>query len=356
MPRKSRNIPKTLKELAIAEYIRDYFGHHSAFPSNEEIVDHLKGEFDEEEVGPLYPKDITNLKKGSYKLLDIKVALPRNGSLEVELRDALDLDGAVVVGSPYRTYDQGVLRNIIGYQAARFFDQNVRDGQTVTFSCSMTIREMIKMIHERYSNLEVMTDSVVAVDEFSIMSPASIAVLFLDRFPDCTATAYTIPTALVTSLGRDAVQEMLDAALFSRSFQADWIFVGIGTLTRELGRHGVMPGFDFLTHVVTNDVGPLAQRGTVGEISYWPFDADGLPVFRGRGEKLSYFRHVFTHSNFGVLEREHRFATSPQTKRSKVVGVAGGLHKVAAIQAASRYLDYLVTDVKTAQAIIGRAR
>ncbi|MBM4356123.1 MAG: hypothetical protein FJ109_20415 [Deltaproteobacteria bacterium] len=355
MARKTRNIPKTLKELAIAEYIRDYFGHNSAFPSNEEIVDHLKVEFDEGEVGPLYPKDITNLKKGSYQLLDIKVALPRNGSLEVELRDALDLDGAVVVGSPYRAYDQGVLRNIIGYQAARFFDENVRDGQTVTFSCSMTIREMIKMIHERYSRLKVMTDSVVAVDEFSIMSPASIAVLFLDRFPDCTATAYTVTPSLVAALGRDKVQTLLDEALFSKSFNADWIFVGIGTLTRELGRHGVMPGFDFLTHVVTSDVGPLAQRGTVGEISYWPFDADGIPVFRGRNEKLAYFRHVFTYSQFGVLEREHRFAHAPQAGRSRVVGVAGGLHKVKAIRAAARYLDYLVTDVKTAQAIVDDA-
>jgi DNA-binding transcriptional regulator LsrR (DeoR family) len=353
MAKKPRSIPKTLKELAIAEYIRGYFGVHSAFPSNEEIVDHLKSEFAEEEVGPLYPKDITNLKKGAYKLLDINVALPRNGQLEVELREALDLDGAVVVGSPYRSYDAGILRNIIGYQAARFFDENVRDGDSITFSCSMTIREMIKMIHESYSNLRVHTDSVVAVDEFSLMSPGSIVPLFLDRFPECRGTAYTLPPALVTLLGRAKVQKMLDESVFTKAFHADWIFVGVGALTPKIESCGVTPGFDFLTHVVTSDAAALTDRGVVGEISYWPLDRTGKPVFLGKDESLPYFSRVFTYSDFHVLDRQFRYGHSGAARATRVVGAAGGLHKVDAIRAASRYLDYLVTDVKTAQGLLG---
>ncbi len=351
MARRPRSIPKTLKELAIAEFIRGYFGVHSAFPSNEEIVDHLKSEFAEDEVGPLYPKDITNLKKGAYKLLDINVALPRNGQLEVELREALDLDGAVVVGSPYRSYDTHILRNIIGYQAARFFDENVRDGESVTFSCSMTIREMIKMIHESYSNLKVYTDSVVAVEEFRIMSPASIITLFLDKFPECRGTAYTLLPEVVQSLGREKVQAMLDETLFRRAFNANWVFVGIGALTPQLDACGVTPGFDFLTHVVTRDAEALTRRGVVGEISYWPLDLAGRPVFKGQEEDLPYFRHVFTYSDFHVLDRQFRYST--RGRATRVVGAAGGLHKVTAIRAAARYLDYLVTDVKTAQALLG---
>jgi DNA-binding transcriptional regulator LsrR (DeoR family) len=352
MPRKTRSIPKTLKELAIAEYIRDYFGVNSAFPSNEEIVDHLKAEFTEEDVGPLYPKDITNLKKGAYHLLDISVALPRSGSLEVELREALNLDGVVVVGNPYRSYDAQVLRNIIGYQAARFFDEHVSDGSSVTFSCSMTIREMVKRIHGRYSKLSVYTDSVVAVDQFHVMSPASIAVLFLDRFPDCQATAYTLSPSIVRAMGREAVQAMLDKALFEKAFRASWVFVGIGTLTPELGRTGITPGFEFLTHVVTRDAAALAERGAVGEISYWPIDAQGNPIFRDREETLPYFRHVFTYSNFQILDRHHRTGQDHEKRSSRVVAAAGGPHKVAAIRAASKYIDYLVTDTKTAEALL----
>lgn len=349
MIRKRKTIPTTLKELAIAEYFRDYFGVHSAFPSNDEIVDYLKGEFAEEEAGPLYPKDITNLKKGAYKLLDINVALPRNGTLEVRLREEFDLDGAVVVGSPYKSYDEHVLRNIVGYQAARFFDEHVKDGEAVTFSCSLTIREMIKRIHGRYSNLQVYTDSVVAVDEFHIISPASLVVLFLDRFPQCRGTAYTVPPALVNTMGRDAVQEILDRALFARAFAANWIFVGIGALTQELSHHGITPGFDFLTHVVTHDAAALKTRGVVGEISYWPLNAKGEPVFRGQDEKLSYFRHVFTNSRFQETSRSRRLDSGARTR---VMGAAGGLHKVAAIKAGIRYLDYLVTDVRTAEALL----
>lgn len=350
MSRKGMNIPKPLKELAIAEYIRDYFGVHSTFPSNEEIVDRLKEEFVEDEVGPLYPKDITNLKKGAYKLLDINVSLPRSGTLEVELREAFDLDGAVVVGSPYRSYDEQILRNIIGYQAARFFDENVRDGQSVTLSCSMTIREMVMRIHERFANLNIMTDSVVAVDQFHIMSPASIPVLFLNRFPSCLGKGYVLPTSLVAHLGRERIQKMLDEALFARAFSADWIYLGIGALTQELGRHGITPGFDFLTHVVTHDAMALKERGTVGEISYWPLNGEGEPVFKSEAEDLEYFRHVFTYSDFQCLDRDRRMNSGARTR---VVGAAGGLQKVEAIKAAARYLDYLVTDVKTATALLG---
>lgn len=349
MAKKSSGIPRTLKELAIAEYMRDYFGVHSALPSNVEIVDRLKSEFAEEEVGPLYPKDITNLKKGAYRLLDISVSLPRSGTLEVELRDALDLDGAVVVGSPYKSYDANILRNIIGYQAARFFDENVKDGETVTLSSSMTIREMIKRIHERFSNLQILTDSVIAVDQFHVMSPAALVVLFLDRFPSCRGTAYTLAPTVVEALGRQRIQEILDEALFERAFSANWVFMGVGALSEELATVGVTPGFDFLTHVVTQDAKSLRDRGTVAELSYWPIDSEGRPVYRGEDEDLDYFSHVFTYSDFPVLAREHRARSGSQTR---VVAAAGGLHKVAAIKAAAPFLDYLVTDVKTATEIL----
>jgi DNA-binding transcriptional regulator LsrR (DeoR family) len=349
MAPKSKKIPNTLKELAIAEFIKESFGKHSAFPSNEEIIDYLKSEFVDREVGPIYPKDITNLKRGAYKLLDITVALPRNGTLEVRLREEFDLDGAIVVGSPYKSYDEQVLRALVGYQAARFFDEHVRDGETVTFSCSLTIREMIKRIHGRYSNLQVFTDSVVSVNEFHVVTPTSLVVLFLDRFPLCRGTAYTLPPALVDMLGRDAVQEMLDQALFERAFNPHWFFVGIGALTQELSHHGITPGFDFLTHVVTHDAAALKKRGVVGEISYWPLNRSGEPVYRNKGEDLSYFRHVFTHSRFRETSRARRLDSR---SRTRVVGAAGGVHKVAAIKAAVNYLDYLITDVRTAESLL----
>lgn len=349
MTKKNRTVPKSLKELAIAEFISDYFRRESFFPSNEEIVDRLLSEFPEEEVGPLYPKDITNLKKGAYKLMDVEVALPRAGSLEFELRDALDLDGAVVVGSEHRTYDSQALRSLIGVEAARFFDQNVRDGETVTFSCSMTLREMIKRIRGPYSGIRVMADSVMAVREFHVMNPAAQVILFLDRFPECRGVCYTCSPNLVDLLGRERLQEMLDRVQFEEAFHAHWFFAGIGALTQELASTGLFPGFDFLTHVVTQDAAVLKKRGVVGEISYWPIDAQGEPVFTGNEETANYFRHVLTHSRFEELDRAQR---QKMGSRTRVVAAAGGLNKVEAIRAASRYLDYLVTDARTARALL----
>lgn len=347
-----RKAPKALKELAIAQFMANYFAKRSEFPSNDEIIEAMKEEFSEDAVGPLYPKDITNLKRGAYKLLQLEVALPREEGIEGELRDALGLEGAMVVGNPYRTYDNNILRNIIGYQAAKFFDERVRDGQSITLSCSMTMREMIKRIRTHYTSLRVFADSVVAVSQFHIMSPASLVVLFLDRFPECRGTAYTSTPSLVEMLGREACQKILDKEIFEAAFHVDWVFVGIGALTRRLSTQGLTPGFDFLTHVVTRDAESLYKRGVVGEISYWPFDETGTPVFGGEKETLQYFEHVFTYSKFEGLDRTARRAEGSNTK---VVGAAGGQHKVAAICAAARFLDYLITDVHTAKAILQRS-
>jgi DNA-binding transcriptional regulator LsrR (DeoR family) len=349
MPKKSRRIPKSVKELALAEYISEFFARESLFPSNEEIVERLRSQFPEEEVGPLYPKDITNLKKGAYQLLDVGVALPRSSGLEDELRDALGLDSAVVVGAEHRTYDSADLRSMIGLEAARFFDQNVRDGETVTFSCSVTIREMIKRIRQHYTNLRVMADCVVAVREFHVMSPVTQVVLFLDRYPDCRGVSYAGTLSLVDLMGRPRVQEILDRAIFHEAFAAHWMFVGVGTLAAEFSNRGIIPGFDYLTHVVTQDAEALHRRGVVGEISYWPVNGYGEPVFRGDSETISYFNHVFTHSRFGELDRTHRRSGA---SRTKVVAAAGGPNKVAAIRAVSRYLDVLVTDVRTARELL----
>lgn len=353
MTDRGRKAPKALKELAVAQFMANYFAKHSEFPSNDEIIDAMKEEFSEEAVGSLYPKDITNLKRGAYKLLQLEVAQPREGAIESELRDFLGLEGAMVVGSPYRNYDDAILRNIIGFQAARFFDENVKDGQTLTLSCSMTMREMIKRIRNHYTGLRVFADSVVAVSQFHIMSPASLVVLFLDRFPECRGTAYTSTPALVQMLGREVCQKILDKEIFEPAFHADWVFVGIGALTRRISTQGLTPGFDFLTHVVTHDAESLYRRGVVGEISYWPFDERGKPVFGGAKEELTYFQHVFTYSKFESLDRNARIQEGSATK---VVGAAGGQNKVGAICAAARYLDYLVTDIHTAKAILERSQ
>ena len=216
----------------------------------------------------------------------------------------------------------------------------------------MTMREMIKRIRTQYTSLRVFADSVVAVSQFHIMSPASLVVLFLDRFPECRGTAYTSTPSLVEMLGREACQQILDKEIFRAAFSADWVFVGIGALTRRLSTQGLTPGFDFLTHVVTHDAEKLYRRGVVGEISYWPFDESGTPVFQGSEEELTYFKHVFTYSEFESLDRSVRREKGLPTK---VVGAAGGQHKVAAIKAAARYLDYLITDVHTAKALVGQS-
>ncbi len=85
----------------------------------------------------------------------------------------------------------------------------------------------------------------------------------------------------------------------------------------------------------TEDMRLLAERGAVGDICLRYFDAQGKPV----------------------LEEDEEFVVSvalPKLRSiHRVLGLAGGLNKVQAIRGAlkGRYLDILITDLDTAQAL-----
>jgi DNA-binding transcriptional regulator LsrR (DeoR family) len=110
--------------------------------------------------------------------------------------------------------------------------------------------------------------------------------------------------------------------------RATAIFVGIGNMDETAPM--IKDGF-----ISASEVAELREAGIVGEITSWPFDANGQVMNHGIGERVSSYK------------------LKPATDRP-VIGIASGLAKVIAIRAAmtGRLINGLISDELTAEKIL----
>lgn len=148
------------------------------------------------------------------------------------------------------------------------------------------------------------------------------------------AQAYVMPLPLVANtvedrdvlLGQRGIGDVFDLAAGS-----DLMFVGIGTAEREAS----LVATDMIEH---SEIDEVKRKGGVGELLGCFFDAQGRPVETDLSERII------------ALSRT-------QLKDRRIVAVAGGKVKVAAIGAVleSRFLSGLITDETTARALVGQS-
>ena len=145
------------------------------------------------------------------------------------------------------------------------------------------------------------------------------------------AQAYVMPVPFFANttedrevlLGQRGVRDVLDLAL-----AADLMFVGIGTAEREAS----LVATGMIEH---SEIDDIKRDGGVGELLGHFFDERGRPVETSLSERML------------GLGRD-------QLQGRRIVAVAGGKVKVGATQAIlrSRYLSGLITDEKTARALV----
>jgi lsr operon transcriptional repressor len=118
--------------------------------------------------------------------------------------------------------------------------------------------------------------------------------------------------------------------------------LGIGTCYREEGGGTFAKMLE--QHGIPEDV--LRRAGVVGEICNRPYDADGRDLSAHVGGLLDFVDGVEIEALKRLVEQNR-----------KVIAVAGGTHKVNAIHFAlkSRLVNYLITDKKTAEALLEKA-
>jgi DNA-binding transcriptional regulator LsrR (DeoR family) len=145
------------------------------------------------------------------------------------------------------------------------------------------------------------------------------------------AQAFMMPVPFVANtvedrevlLGQRGVSDIFDLAC-----DADLMFVGIGTAEREASM--VATGM-----IEASEIDEVKGKGGVGELLGHFFDECGRPVETGLSERML------------ALPRK-------RLKGRRIVAVAGGAVKVPAIKAVleSRYLSGLITDERTAEALL----
>lgn len=249
--------------------------------------------------------------------------------LSGKLRKVFGLDEALVVPDDEKEpADYHVLNTRIGLGGAQFIGTHLRPGGTLGVGWGETVSRVIAATNFGSVGPVHMVTLTGGVDGYlqTILSskgePAASA--------DMTVAVIPAPTfASSASLAAALRREPTIRQVFKQACGVEQAVVGVGTPTTDATI--VQRGY-----LGEPDVRTLCERGVVGDILGQFFDADGkvadLPIHDRRiGIQLSELKDI-----------------------SKVVGVAGGLHKVQAILGALHggFLDVLVTNEITARRLL----
>jgi DNA-binding transcriptional regulator LsrR (DeoR family) len=198
----------------------------------------------------------------------------------------------------------------------------------LAFSTGQTLRAMADEVPALHCPQHRLVSLVGAVSREGQASSYDVVRRLAER---TGAACFPMPTPVIASSAeeRRLLQTQRSFAVVRElAAEAAVAFVGIGQIAWQAPLHR--------DHFVTDaEISELIDRGAVGEIAGWAFDAAGRLVASGSNE-----------CNAGLPLEELR--------RGGVVGVAGGPEKVVAIASALRggLLAGLVTDEQTAAAVL----
>ncbi|RUT28857.1 sugar-binding transcriptional regulator [Arsenicitalea aurantiaca] len=257
-------------------------------------------------------------------VIDVKINSRYQGCLLLEegLRARYGLGEAYVIPA----LPGGQESERLGQAAAQFLMQRLRPGDLLAAgwgaTVSSTIQKLGHVANERGIGLVSMTGGVSTyVDGM--------------RAANWGSNVHLVPAPLVVRnpeiakflLAEPAVTNLLDMAL-----DATYQLVGIG----ELGQSSTVVRSG---HISPDEVEPLRRKGAVGDMLCRFFNRDGTVL------------------DLPFHERVIGVQLEALAQSSKVIAVAGGLGKLAAIRAAllGRFASILITDETTAEALLAAA-
>ncbi|WP_075292998.1 sugar-binding transcriptional regulator [Pararhizobium arenae] len=274
------------------------------------------------------------LKRASVEDIVRTTVVPPLGTfpeLESKLRERFGLPEAIVVECS-EDRDAAVMSRI-GEAAAHFLEVTLSDGDVLGVSSwSQTIYKMVENIHpQKSASVRYVVQTLGGMGDPAVQTHATQLTAKLARLTG--AEPKLLPVQGVAS-SKEAKLVMIDdpyvretIGLFDRITTA---VVGIGAIepSELLARSG-----NFFS---ASELSRLAESGAVGDISLRFFDLQGTPV------KTS------------LDERVIGLSLDELAKIDRVIALAGGKHKTAAIAGALRTktIDVLVTDKFTAERLV----
>ncbi len=200
---------------------------------------------------------------------------------------------------------------------------------------------------------------VLCIDSFQKISPSVLIHNFSDRFPSVTGNAYQIPEGILKELTSAKLRDIINNAIFNEALKADYFFLGIGALSREVN-DDFTAGFNSLVEKLSC-YRLFKEMGCCGEISYCPvtdemYGSNFLVDKKDDSDfnNTKYFERVYTIDFQKIIERR-----KANILNGKVIAVAGGKNKEQAISVCLNmddFIEVLITDTETAERIIARNR
>jgi DNA-binding transcriptional regulator LsrR (DeoR family) len=261
-------------------------------------------------------------------VVTVQITPPVLAGLSVELTRAYALRDAIVIPSG----DAEERKEELGVAAARYFERVAGDHSKVGLSCGMTLYCLIKNLEGGLSkHLTILPLAAEDSPSSVTLSPNTLVGMMAAKYRPEYVSAYAL---LGTKQSDVEVSKVYDEAL-----SVDIAVFGIGALEPAL------PGFCRLANLQGLSPDRLRALGAVGEVNYQPFDGTGSPIDSPEVRSIS--KRILCVPTFDLKA----MALAPG---KLVVGIGGGLHKVAAISGALKagLCNVLITDQDVARALL----
>jgi DNA-binding transcriptional regulator LsrR (DeoR family) len=272
-------------------------------------------------------------KEGIVRTI-VSVPAGAHPQLEEALQSAYGLADAVVVDC---VDDENQIARDLGTAAAYTLENTLKPGDVVGISCwSATLLAMVNAMHptQRAAGTRVV-QILGGVGSPGAAMHATNLTRRLAELISAEVTLLPAPGVVGSAEGRRVlVRDQFVQEALGRFKSVTVALVGIGSVepSRMLAASG---------NVFTNqELKQLISRGAVGDICLRFFDTDGQPVI--------------TPLNDRVISME----LNELRRVSRVVGVAGGKRKTAAIQGAlkGKWINVLITDRAMAERLLENSR
>ncbi|WP_131115188.1 sugar-binding transcriptional regulator [Lichenihabitans psoromatis] len=251
--------------------------------------------------------------------------------LEAKLRARYGIEQAIVAESVSETEESVIAA--IGDAAAHFVETTVMDDEVIGLSSWSS--SLLRMVDSITPLKRVRASQVVqilgGIGSPSVQSHAQHLVMRMAQLTGSSPQFLPAPGVTGSPESRDALlQDPFVAETLGYFSRLTLAFVGIGAMTpsKMLANSG--------NAFTRKELDDLAEQGAVGDMGLRFFDAAGAPVITPLNDRV-----------IGIALAEVKAA-------KRVVAVAGGARKTAAIRAAlvGGYIDILITDVFTAERLI----
>jgi len=280
---------------------------------------------------PTVSRLLTQARREGIVQITIKDPFARSEELEKQLVQSFNLRRAVLVAGEGLSGE--LLRRRLGFATAEYLQHNLAEGSRLGIGWGRTLHAVVEALDVRRRLGIQVFPLIGGLGQISSSFQVNDLARRLAEAFGGTWQPFYVPAFVADPAALEALLHLVDVAPVIRAWpQVDLALVGIGHFASQ---H--QSSMLFSSYIAADVLQKLELCGAVGDLCGRFFDAQGQQCFAERGV-------------IGIsLEQMQALA--------HVVGVAGGVEKVAAILGALRggYVKTLVTDTITAQAVLDAA-